>query len=240
MRAVIVDDEPLARLGVRQLLGRHADVAIAGEARDGREASALIAAVRPDLVFLDVQMPEMSGFEVLQALPPGVRPLVIFLTAYDSFAVQAFDAQAIDYLVKPANEARFDAALARARERLRANEAMKRTERLVFSTGGVDLIVAPDEIEWIEAEDYYAAVHALGRRHLIRESLASLELRLDQSLFVRVHRSAIVNLAQVREVRAAASGEPAIVLRDGSSLPVSRRRREAVIAAVRQFAERRG
>jgi two-component system LytT family response regulator len=240
VRVVIVDDEPLARLGVRQLLGHHADVTIAGEARDGREASALITAVRPDLVFLDVQMPEISGFEVLQALPAGVRPLVIFLTAYDTFAVQAFDAQAIDYLVKPVNEARFDAALARARQRLRANDAMKRTERLVFSTGGVELILAPEEIAWIEAEDYYAAVHALGRRHLIRESLASLEMRLDHALFVRVHRSAIVNLAQVREIRAPASGEPAIVLRDGSSLPVSRRRREAVIAALRQFAERRG
>lgn len=239
MRVVIVDDEPLARLGVRQLLARHANVAIAGEARDGREAVALLTAMRPDVVFLDVQMPELSGFDVLHALPQDTRPLVIFLTAYDTFAVQAFDAQAIDYLVKPVNEARFDAAVTRARERLRAADAMKQAERLVFSTGGVDLVVAPDEIAWIEADDYYAAVHALGRRHLVRESLSSLEARLDTTRFVRVHRSAIVNLAHVREVRSAAPGESAIVLRDGSSLPISRRRREAVTTAVRQFADRR-
>lgn len=239
MRVVIVDDEPLARLGVRQLLARHANVAIAGEARDGREAVALLTAMRPDVVFLDVQMPELSGFDVLHALPQDTRPLVIFLTAYDTFAVQAFDAQAIDYLVKPVNEARFDAAVTRARERLRAADAMKQAERLVFSTGGVDLVVAPDEIAWIEADDYYAAVHALGRRHLVRESLSSLEARLDTTRFVRVHRSAIVNLAHVREVRSAAPGESAIVLRDGASLPISRRRREAVTAAVRQFADRR-
>ena len=239
MRAVIVDDEPLARLGVRQLLAKHTDVALVGEARDGREAVATLAAVRPDVVFLDVEMPELGGFEVLRALPAGVRPLVIFLTAYDTFAVQAFDAQAIDYLVKPVSEARFDAALSRARERLRAHEALKRAERLVFGTGGVDLIVAPEEIGWIEADDYYAAVHALGRRHLVRESLASLEARLDSTQFVRVHRSAIVNLAHVREVRSPATGESAIVLRDGSALPISRRRREAVAAAVRSFTERR-
>ena len=240
MRAVIVDDEPLARLGVRQLLGKHTDVIVAGEARDGREAVALVAALRPDLVFLDVQMPEMGGIEVLRALPPGVRPVVIVLTAYDTFAVQAFDVQAVDYLVKPVSEARFDAAVARARDRVRSNDVLKRAERLVFSTGGVDLIVEPDEITWIEADDYYAVVHALGRRHLIRESLTSLDARLDRNRFVRVHRSAIVNLAHVREIRSPASGEPAIVLRDGSALPISRRRREAVSAAVRQFAERRG
>jgi two-component system LytT family response regulator len=239
MRAVIVDDEPLARLGVRQLLAKHGDVTIAGEARGGREAVEVLAALRPDVVFLDVQMPEMSGFEVLESLAAGVRPLVIFLTAYDTFAVQAFDAQAIDYLVKPVNEARFDAAVMRARERLRAGAAMKQAERLVFGTGGVDLVVAPDEITWIEADDYYAAVHALGRRHLVRESLSSLEARLDRTRFVRVHRSAIVNLAHVREVRSAGSGEPAIVLRDGSSFPISRRRRDAVTTAVRQFAARR-
>ena len=238
MKIVIVDDEPLARLGVRQLLGKHSDVAIAGEARDGRDAVAMIAAVRPDVVFLDVQMPELGGFDVLRALPADVRPLVIFLTAYDTFAVPAFDAQAIDYLVKPVSALRFDAAVTRARERLRASEALKRVERLVFGTGTVDLVVAPDEIAWIEADDYYAAVHALGRRHLVRESLTSLEARLDGSRFVRVHRSAIVNLAHVREVRSPASGEPAIVLRDGSSLPISRRRRESVTTALRQFAER--
>ena len=238
MRIVIVDDEPLARLGVRQLLATHLDVTVAGEAGDGHTAVTLLGELRPDVAFLDVQMPELGGFEVLRAIAPEARPLVIFLTAYDTFAVQAFDAHAIDYLVKPVSQARFDAAVSRARERMRADEAIKRDERLIFGTGGVDLVVAPDEITWIEADDYYAAVHALGRRHLVRESLTSLEARLDRARFVRVHRSAIVNLAHVREMRSSAVGEPAIVLRDGSSLPISRRRRDGVAAAVRQFAER--
>ena len=258
IRVVIVDDEPLARRGIRQLLAAHEDVEVAGEARDGPEAVRLLRALAPDLVFLDVQMPELDGFGVLRRLDPGQLPAVIFVTAFDTFAVRAFELHALDYLVKPLHEARFHQALARARERLRSREAVELARRLsrllesgaeedaalppeparrlVIATGGADLVLDLAEIEWIEADDYYAAVHARGRRHLIRESLASLEGRLTRGRFVRVHRSAIVNLAQVREVRSRPGEDPAVVLHDGTRLPLSRRRRRLVDEAIRRFA----
>jgi two-component system, LytTR family, response regulator len=253
MRVVIVDDEPLARRGIRQLLATHADVEVAGEARNGREAVRILNALAPDLVFLDVQMPEIDGFDVLRQLTLDPLPAVIFVTAYDTFAVRAFESHALDYLVKPVHEARFQDALARARERLRSLEAVELSRRLssmlasgppspspsrrlVIGTGGSDLILEASEIDWIEADDYYAAVHAHGKRHLVRESLASLETRLDRTQFVRVHRSAIVNLAQLREIRAQALGDSTVVLRDGTQLPLSRRRREHVAEAIRRFA----
>jgi two-component system LytT family response regulator len=275
MRVVIVDDEPLARRGIRQLLAAHADVEVAGEARNGREAVRILNALALDLVFLDVQMPEIDGFAVLRQLTIDPLPAVIFVTAFDTFAVRAFESHALDYLVKPVHEARFQDALARARERLQSREAVELSRRLssllasgvglaagaaaaagaaglagvgidpaapppsrrlVIGTGGSDLILEASEIDWIEADDYYAAVHARGKRHLVRESLASLETRLDRTQFVRVHRSAIVNLAQVREIRAQALGDSTVVLRDGTQLPLSRRRREHVAEAIRRFA----
>jgi two-component system LytT family response regulator len=252
MRVVIVDDEPLARQGIRQLLASHADVEVAGEARNGREAVRMLNALAPDLVFLDIQMPELDGFDVLRQVTVTPLPAVIFVTAYDAFAVRAFESHALDYLVKPLHEARFQDALGRARERLRSREAVERlaagmtggpelaknaaSRRIVIGTGGSDLILEVSEIDWIEAEDYYAAVHARGGRHLVRESLASLETRLDRTRFVRVHRSAIVNLAQVVEIRAQAAGESTVVLRTGVQLPLSRRRREQVAEAIRRFA----
>jgi len=229
MRVVIVDDEPLARRGIRQLLAAHDDVEVAGEARNGRDAVRVLDALRPDLVFLDVQMPEIDGFEVLRRLDPKLALEVIFVTAYDTFAVRAFESRALDYLVKPVQEARFNEAMARARERRRLKAEHPR--RLVIGANGSDLLLDMAEVVWIEADDYYAAIHARGRRHLLRESLASLESRLDERRFVRVHRSAIVNLEQVREI-----GETTIVLRDGTQLPLSRRRREQVAEAVRRFA----
>ncbi len=227
IRVVIVDDEPIARRGIRQLLAEDRDVEVVGEARHGKEAVRVLKALTPDLVFLDVQMPEFDGFAVLRQLEPEHMPAVIFVTAYDSFAVRAFESHALDYLVKPVHEARFRDALVRARERI----ARTPSRRILVPAGEVDLILDVAEINWIEAEDYYAAIHTGGRRHLIRESLASLQSRLDGAQFVRVHRSAIVNLAQVREVR-----ETSIVLRDGVQLPVSRRRREQVSDAIRRFA----
>lgn len=258
IRVVIVDDEPLARHGIRQLLAAHPDVEVAGEARDGHEAVRMLRALAPDLVFLDVQMPELDGFDVLRRLDPERLPAVIFVTAHDTFAVRAFDQHALDYLVKPLNEARFHQAMARARERLRSRDAVELARRLsallaadasadaavppepprrlVVATAGADLVLELGEIQWIEADDYYAAVHARGRRHLVRESLASLEARLEPARFVRVHRSAIVNLAQVREVRSGLADEPAVVLHDGTRVPLSRRRRRLVDQAIRRFA----
>jgi two-component system, LytTR family, response regulator len=235
IRVVIVDDEPLARRGIRQLLAHHDDVEIAGEARNGLEAVDMLKGLAPDLVFLDVQMPELDGFAVLRHLDADRVPAVIFVTAHDTFAVRAFDQHAVDYLVKPVHEQRFHESVARARDRLRASSrTMPMPRRIVIGTGGMDLVFDLDEIDWIEADDYYAAVHARGRRYLLRESLASLEARLDPERFVRVHRSAIVNLEHVREVRSAPSS--AVVLRDGMELPLSRRRREHVTQAIRRFA----
>jgi two-component system LytT family response regulator len=257
MRIAIIDDEPLARRGIRQLLAMHDDVEIVGEARNGLDAVRLLGTVAVDLAFLDVQMPELDGISVLRRLDPERIPAVIFVTAYDTFAVRAFELHAVDYLVKPVHEARFHHALARARERFKSQEAVELSRRLsallangadpeevprepsrclVVPTNGSELVLDVSEIEWIEADDYYAAIHARGRRHLIRESLASLETRLDPARFVRVHRSAIVNLARVREIRSPSAGESAVVLRDGTQLPLSRRRREQVADAVRRFA----
>ena len=264
IRALIVDDEPLARRGILQLLEPYDDVHVVGEARNGREALSALETLAPDLVFLDVQMPELDGFEVVRARGAARMPYVVFVTAYDEFAVRAFETHALDYLVKPVNEARFAAALTRVRERMRFAEALELTRRigdllashdrrrdtadtatraasiqparrLVVPTSTGDLVLDVDEIEWIQAEDYYAAVHARGRRHLIRESLSSLEQRLDPERFVRVHRSAIVPLERVREMRTVSPGESVLVLRDGTRVPVSRRRREQVSDLVRRL-----
>jgi two-component system LytT family response regulator len=256
IRAVIADDEPLARRGIRQLLAPHGDVVVVAEARDGHEAVRALRGLRPDLLFLDVQMPGLDGFSVLREHGPAGMPAVIFVTAYDEFAVRAFDAHALDYLVKPVEEARFAEALERTRERIRAAEAVEQSARLTalltaheaehaegsparrrlrVPTSAGDLLLDADEIDWIEADDYYAAVHARGRRLLLlRESLASLEERLDPAVFVRAHRSAIVNLDRVRELRAGSAGEMLLVLSDGTRVPVSRRRREQVAVALRR------
>jgi two-component system LytT family response regulator len=256
IRAVIADDEPLARRGIRQLLAPHRDVAVVAEARNGRETVRALRALQPDLLFLDVQMPELDGFGVLREHGAAHMPAVIFVTAYDEFAVRAFDAHALDYLVKPVGEARFAEALERARERLRSADAVElsrrlsallaaheraraasraATQRLLVPTSAGGLVLDADEIDWIEADDYYAAIHARGRRHLIRESLASLEHRLDGGRFVRAHRSAIVNIDRVRELRGEPTGETVLVLRDGTRVPVSRRRREQVTGLLRRL-----
>jgi two-component system LytT family response regulator len=241
IKTIIVDDEPLARRGLRQLLASHIDFKVIAESRNGVEAISAVRSLHPDLLFLDVQMPEPDGFGVLKEIGPALMPIVIFVTAYDEFAVRAFDAYALDYLVKPIQEKRFIEAVERVRERIRSNEAVAMSARLaelleeqrrealkqrvVVPTSSGELLLDASEIDWIEADDYYAAIHAGNRRHLIRESLLSLEARLDPAQFVRTHRSAIVNIARVREVRNEAS-EMVLVLRDGQSVPVSRRRRE--------------
>ncbi len=243
IRVLVADDEPLARRGVRQLLAPQPDITVVGESRNGPETLRAMDALRPDLLFLDVRMPEMDGFAVLHARGPDRLPAVVFVTAYDEFAVHAFEAQAIDYLVKPLNVERFEAALQRVRERLRlihaagaagklaallaverAGREKKGIDRLLVSTAGSDLVIPVAEIDWIGADDYYARLHVGAKSYLLRESLSSLETRLDPSRFARLHRAAIVQLDRVRELRATAQGDEAI-LRDGSRLPVSRRRR---------------
>jgi two-component system LytT family response regulator len=247
IRALIVDDEPLARRGLRQLLVAHRDVVVAGECGNGREALAALEALAPDLLFLDVQMPELDGFGVMRAAiaarGAARMPVTIFLTAYDEFALDAFEVEALDYLVKPVSDERFEAAMRRARRRLAAPRVPAAAERaepvapaaaerhLVIPTARGRLVVPLDDVDWIGAEDYYVAVYTGGRRHLLRESMASLEARLDPARFVRVHRVAIVNVDRVRQVRTA-DGETTLTLRDGTRLPVSRRRRAALARAL--------
>lgn len=255
IRALIVDDEPLARRGVRQLLAPYPDIVVVGECRDGREALRALRKHKLDLVFLDVQMPGLDGLQVIRLHGVERMPAIVFITAHDEFAVRAFDTQALDYLVKPLNAARFGVAIARVRERMRVADAVTMAERLralvgeparapaaphggnrisVITDQG-QLLLDPDDIDWIEAEDYYAGVHAGGKHYRIRESLAALEARLDPAYFVRIHRSAIVRLAQVRELKldAASDSEAFIVLRDGTKLRVSRRRLPQVRAQLR-------
>ena len=256
IRVLVADDEPLARRGVRQLLAPHADIAVVGETRNGLETLRALETLAPDLLFLDVQMPEMDGFEVLRARGVERMPAVVFVTAHDRFAVRAFEAQALDYLVKPLNIERFEAALRRVRERLRlmqaadlatrlrallAAERAQRekngAERLVVSSGTSELVIPVAEIDWIGADDYYARLHIGGKSHLLRESLTSLEARLDPRRFVRVHRRAIVQLDRVREMRPALRGAEA-VLQDGSRISVSRRKRGRLEDLLRQDAGR--
>ena len=252
IRVLVADDEPLARRGVRQLLAPHADMTVVGESRNGPETLTALDAVNPDLLFLDVQMPEMDGFGVLRARGPDRMPAVVFVTAHDQFAVRAFEAHAIDYLVKPLNVQRFDAALTQVRDRLRlletaelarrlsallaaerAEREKKGIERLVVSSEAADLVIPVREIDWIGSSDYYAELHIGHNTYLIRESLTSLELRLDRSRFLRVHRTAIVQLDRVRELRVTGSAYEA-VLRSGSRIPVSRRRRPVLEELLRR------
>lgn len=243
IRVLIADDEPLARRGVRQLLAAQTDITIVGESRNGLDVLRALDALKPDLLFLDVQMPEMDGFEVVRARGVERMPAVIFITAHDKFAVQAFETHAIDYLVKPLSVKRFEAALRRVRERLRLVQAghlaqeltallaaershreKKGVERFVVSATEGYLVISATEIDWINAENYYARLHVGTKSHLLRESLSSLEMRLDPSRFARVHRAAIIQLDRVKELRTTARGDEAL-LRDGSRIPVSRRRR---------------
>jgi two-component system LytT family response regulator len=229
LRAMIVDDEPLARRGLCQLAEAHGGVVVVAECRNGSEALARLAEAAPDVVFLDVQMPGADGFDVLDRCGVAPRPPVVFVTAYDAHAVRAFEANALDYLLKPVTSARFAVTIARVRERLAAPGPL----RLAVTTGTGSLLLDPAEIDWIEADDYYSALHVGPRRHLLREPLASLAVRLRDRSFVRAHRRAVVNLARVRELRAG-RGRAVLVLMDGTEVPVSRRCRRAIDDALRR------
>ena len=242
-RVVIADDEPLARRGIRQLLLSHVDIEIVAEARNGLDTVRKLRALKPDLLFLDVQMPDIDGFEVVERVGPGFMPALIFVTAYDEFAVRAFEAHALDYLVKPLEVARFSLTLERVRDHFNSLEAIDQSrklaallathnaevakERIVVSTANGKIIVDANDVDWIEADDYYAAIHARTGRHLIRESLSSLEQRLDRKRFLRTHRSAIVNVDRISELRKE-KGETLVILKNGALIPVSRRRRRQI------------
>jgi two-component system, LytTR family, response regulator len=232
VQTVIVDDEPLARANLRILLRSHPEFEIVGEYGQGLEALAEIRRTKPDLVFLDVQMPECDGFDVVEMLGPDVPPAVIFVTAYDQYALRAFEAGALDYLLKPFDNGRFERALSRARERIQGHRPGGKTGRLIVKSAGQILFLQPAEIDWIEAADYYACLHVGARTHLLRRSLSELEQDLDPRFFCRVHRSAIVNLARISTLQWNHNGEYEALLDNGRALPISRRYRKHLQSAV--------
>jgi two-component system LytT family response regulator len=234
---LIVDDEPLARRGVALRLHRFPDIEIVGECGDGKQAVETILELSPDVVFLDIQMPGMDGFDVLAALPAANIPAVIFLTAYEQHALRAFDVHALDYLLKPVDDERFDSAVGRARKLLDAATKTNLTDRIlsmleerskkyashfVVRTGTRIQIVLVEDTEWIAAAGDYTELHAHGRSHLLRESMNSLEKRLDPASFLRIHRSRIVQSRCVTELRSIENGEYLVKLSDGSEHRSSR------------------
>ena len=229
---MIVDDEPLARTNLRVLLRRHPHIEIVGEPGSGLEALEEIRRTKPDLVFLDVQMPECDGFDVLEMLGRDVPPAVIFVTAYDQYALRAFEAGALDYLLKPFDDARFERALSRAQDKIQRHRPASKTGRLTVKSAGQILFLEPADIDWIEAADYYACLHVGARTHLLRRSMSELEQELDPNVFRRIHRSTIVNLARVRALQVNRNGEYEVLLDDGSTLPISRRYRRQLQSAV--------
>jgi two-component system, LytTR family, response regulator len=233
IRVLVVDDEPLSRTSIAAELRHDPDLAQAGECSSGEQALSEIRRLRPDLVFLDVEMPECGGFDVLEMLGADVPPAIVFVTAYDKYAVQAFEVGALDYLLKPFDGARFRVALERAKERIAAHRTAPRAaERLAIKgIGGVNFVKI-SEIDWIEASDYYSRLHVGEKTHLIRRSMNDLEKDLHTHAFRRVHRSTIVSLDRVRALVLNNAGEYDVRLHDGSEHRVSRSYRRALQAAL--------
>jgi two-component system LytT family response regulator len=243
-RAVIVDDEPPARQTLRLLLAREKDFALVAECGHGSEAIDVVVSMHPDVLFLDVRMPGLDGFAVLREIGADAVPAVVFVTAYDRYATQAFEQHAVEYLLKPFTDERFADVVDHVRRRLRERALATLGERLpdllagtahaerrplVVKDGSRTHVIAEADIVWVEAEDYYVAIHANGRRILARESLKTIEERLDREVFARVHRSAIVNTRWIKAIEPVASGDQRLVLTDGTVLRVSRTHRAALM-----------
>jgi two-component system, LytTR family, response regulator len=239
LTTLIVDDEPLAREGLCMLLSQDPEIAVLREARNGREAVAAIRSARPDLVFLDVQMPEMDGFAVVREVGAERMPPVVFVTAHDRFAIQAFEINAIDYLLKPVTEERFTQALARAKTRLYsspADEAGRRVislleslamprrylKRLAVRSAGKTVFVDLEDVDWIEAAENYVQLHAGRVNHLLHVAMNALERSLDPEKFLRIHRSIIVNVSEIKELQPGLHGEYVITLHGGARLESGR------------------
>jgi two-component system LytT family response regulator len=241
IRTVIVDDEALGRDRIQSLLERHADVEIVAVCTDGPTAVETIDRAQPDLVFLDVQMPGMDGFEVVDNLEPGRLPAIVFVTAHDGHAIRAFEVHALDFLLKPFDQARFEKALERARNQLTRNpaappvidsrivslleelhEERKYPERLIVKSSGRVFFVRTEDIDWVEASGNYVKVHTKNEAHVLRESMKNMEAKLDPKTFVRIHRSAIVNIDRIKELEPWFHGEYIVIMRDGTRLTASR------------------
>jgi len=238
-KALIADDEPAARRGVRQLLAAFPEFAVAGECRNGTEVLAALDVSAPDVIFLDIQMPGIDGFEVIRRRTAERMPEVVFLTAYDQFALRAFEAEALDYLVKPVSEARFAATMKRLMKRLRstarATPPSKDNERIVVTTSRGAVVLNASDIDWIEAAGNYAQLWVGPRSYIHRESLQVLEERLDKHGFIRAHRRALVRLDGVHELTRDRDGGLVAVLDCGMHIRISRRRSAALTTAVRQL-----
>jgi two-component system, LytTR family, response regulator len=241
VRAIVVDDEPLARERLLKLLRAEPDIEVVGEAADGQSAVELIRKEKPALVFLDVQMPELDGFEVLAELRDEERPAVVFVTAYDKFALKAFDFHAIDYLLKPFDKERFQTALRRALDHLAKNQPQQihqqlsallnelrptqQSDRIAVKTEGRVVFVKAADIDWVEAADNYVSLHAGKESHMLRETMTAIETRLPKQ-FLRISRSTIVNTERIKELQPLFHGEYAVILRDGTKLTLSRSHRD--------------
>ena len=230
IRALLVDDEVLARLALRQALAAHPDVAVAGECGNAAEALQAIQALAPELLFLDIRMPGMDGFKLLRQLQPQALPMVVFTTAYGQHALRAFDAGALDYVLKPIDQARFDQAMERVRRHWQGLQSPATTaapaahlQRISVRAGEHIRVVAVDAIDWIRADGNYVQIHADGAHYLHRETLSHLLATLDPARFLRIHRGVIVNVERIREVHPLFNGNAEIVLRDGTRLDLSRR-----------------
>ena len=233
-KALIADDEPAARRGVRQLLAAFPEFAVAGECRNGAEVLAALNTAMPDVIFLDIQMPGIDGFEVIRRRTPECMPEVVFLTAYNQFALRAFEAEALDYLVKPVSETRFAATIKRLLKRLRATTESPRDDHLVVTSARGIMVLSVSEIDWIEAAGNYAQLWVGAHSYLHRESLQLLEARFRPHGFLRAHRRALVRLAGVRELVRAEEGNLIAQLGNGVCIPISRRRSASFATAVRQ------
>jgi two-component system, LytTR family, response regulator len=242
-RVLIVDDEAVARRRIRRLLAPDPDVIVVGECGDGASAVRAIAAERPDVAFLDVQMPELDGFDVVQAVKPSELPAVVFVTAFDQYALRAFDVHAIDYLLKPFTSERFRVALARARERCGRRDALAalveqlraRPRYLArFAVRAADRTVLVDsaDVDWMEAADNYVKLHVGAKEYLLRETLGGIEKRMNPAAFARIHRSAIVQIDRVAELSPATHGDLGVRLRDGTRLTLSRTFRDRLMGVM--------
>ena len=227
IRTMVVDDEPLARANLIVLLRRDPEIEVVGQYGTGADALVAVRETKPDLVFLDVQMPECDGFDVLELLGSNLPTAIVFVTAYDKYALRAFEAGALDYLLKPFDDARFEQALRRAKERIESSRhTPAEPDRLIIKGTGQVSFVKIADIDWIEAADYYACLHVGTKTHLLRRSLSDLEKELDGQIFCRIHRSTIVNLHRVQGLKVNEDGEQDVLLDDGVRVRLSRRYRK--------------
>jgi two-component system LytT family response regulator len=242
IQTIVIDDEPLARERLLKLLRAEPDVEVVGEAKNGREGLELIRQLKPGLVFLDVQMPELDGFGVLAELKAEERPAVVFVTAFDKFALKAFEVHAVDYLLKPFDKERFQTALKRALEQIARSQPENvheqlsallqelrpapQSDRLAVKSDGRVVFVKVTDVDWVEAADNYVSLHVGKDTHLLRETMTNIEQRLPREQFIRISRSTIVNLERIKELQPLFHGEYSVILRDGTKLTLSRSHRD--------------